>query len=109
MNFNMKTPCSTCPFRSDVNFHLDADRVEEILDSITNRDQTFLCHKTINSEPSKKEHCAGALVMLEKEDNPNQMMRISERLGMYDRSKLNMKAPVFDSFEDMQCSFDELG
>lgn len=29
------------------------------------------------------------------------MMRIAERLRLYDRTKLKMKAPVFDSFEQM--------
>lgn len=29
------------------------------------------------------------------------MMRISERIGMYDRRKLNMDAPVYDSFAEM--------
>lgn len=39
-------------------------------------------------------HCAGALIFLEKRYRPNQLMRISERLGMYDRTKLDMKAKV---------------
>jgi hypothetical protein len=29
------------------------------------------------------------------------MMRIAERLGMYEAEKLNMQAPVFDSFTAM--------
>jgi len=39
-------------------------------------------------------HCAGALIYLEKRNRSHQMMRICERLGMYDRTKLNMKAAV---------------
>lgn len=39
-------------------------------------------------------HCAGALIFNEKRGYANQMMRISERLGMYDASKLDMKARV---------------
>ena len=46
-------------------------------------------------------HCAGALILLEKLNLPSQMMRIAERLGMYDRRKLDMLAPVFDSFVAM--------
>ena len=37
----------------------------------------------------------------EKEGQPDQMMRISERLGLYDHSKLDMDAPVYDSWEHM--------
>jgi hypothetical protein len=29
------------------------------------------------------------------------MMRIGERLGLYDRRKLDMTAPVYDSFDAM--------
>jgi hypothetical protein len=29
------------------------------------------------------------------------MMRIAERLNMYDRTKLNMDAPVYNSFDQM--------
>jgi len=46
-------------------------------------------------------HCAGALILLEKLEQPSQMMRIAERLRMYDARQLDMDAPVFESFEDM--------
>lgn len=29
-------------------------------------------------------------------------MQIAERLGIYDKDKLNMNAPVFDTFEAMR-------
>jgi len=28
-------------------------------------------------------------------------MRIAERIGIYDRTKINMNAPIFDSFDEM--------
>lgn len=69
----------------------------------------FPCHKTTkfddNGEwvPSKNEiHCAGALILLEKVDCPSQMMRIAERLGIYDRRNLKMDAPVYDDFDQMR-------
>lgn len=40
------------------------------------------------------------MLMLEKINRPNQMMRICERLGMYDRTKLVGAEDVFDDFED---------
>ena len=33
---------------------------------------------------------------------PHQMMRICERLGLYDRTKLNMDAPVFGSLAEVR-------
>lgn len=65
----------------------------------------FPCHKTaklVDNEDGPSEfiatksstHCAGALIFLEKRDAPHQMMRIAERLGMYDRTQLDMAADV---------------
>jgi len=65
----------------------------------------FPCHKTAeltDDESGSTEfratgsslHCAGALIFLEKRNQPHQMMRICERLGLYDRTKLDMKAKV---------------
>lgn len=107
MNFNMKKPCANCPFRNDKpeqDGWLGEDRAEEIAASITVHQQSFPCHKTTidsgeygRDAGKDSEHCAGALIMLEKMDRPNQMMRISERLGMYDRNALDMDSPVFDN------------
>lgn len=112
MNFDLVRPCKDCPFRSDVRAYLSKRRVREIIDAITRQQGTFSCHKTNefgedengNSrtiETSKTQHCAGALIMLERLERPNQMMRISERLGFYDRTKLDMDAPVFNSPKEM--------
>jgi hypothetical protein len=68
-------------------------------------DGAFHCHKTgtIAEGADGSEdfvatkdslHCAGALIFLEKRNAPNQIMRIAERLSLYDRTKLDMKAPV---------------
>jgi hypothetical protein len=68
----------------------------------------FGCHKACNLDEDsgsyephdKTPHCAGALIFLEKQGNPHQMMRICERLRgkdglpMYDASKLDMSANV---------------
>lgn len=111
MNFNLTKPCANCPFRSDKLFYLRIDRASEILTAITRHQQTFACHKTTKLaetergsdmvETPKSEHCAGALIMLEKLEQPNQLMRVAERLGVYDRSKLDMAAPVFDTPGEM--------
>jgi Family of unknown function (DUF6283) len=112
VKFDMRRPCNNCPFRSDIKFPLELERVEEIVHSITGEDKTFTCHKTTKFDddgdniPRKDDqHCAGALIMLERMENPNQMMRIAERLGVYDRHKLDMNyAPVYEHGDDMIAS-----
>ena len=53
-------------------------------------------------ETARTQHCAGALILLEKLHHPSQLMRIFERLDGYDRSKLDMAAPVYDTFAAMR-------
>ena len=107
MKFDLIRPCIDCPFRNDKPFFFSYERVEEILQAITDRQQTFACHKTVEFDDgehvssSNEQHCAGALIMLERMERPNQMMRIAERCGIYDRNKLAMDAPVYDNADDM--------
>jgi len=108
MNFDLKTPCKDCPFLATRKFPLMRERVEQIVVDITVCDQSFSCHKTVKHDhdgehvrSDTEQHCAGALIMLEHMDEPNQMMRIAERVGLYDRRKLNMDAPVFTSTDEM--------
>ena len=109
MKFDLRKPCDNCPFRTDVPVYLRLGRVEEITDVLVSGG-TFACHKTTESDPDDtgeryetpdSQHCAGALIMLERLERPNQMMRIMERLRLYDRRKLDMDAPVYSSSDDM--------
>lgn len=104
--YSLVRPCAKCPFRNDIPAYLREDRVREIEDSLERSE--FPCHETTEhddeGEPmvrGDESHCAGALILLEKIGRPSQMMRIAERLGMYDASKLDMSAPVFDDFDEM--------
>lgn len=109
--YRLRTPCPDCPFRNDIPPYLTKGRVREMERDLARGE--FHCHKTLDyskigdddedDQPDSKNaaHCAGALILLEKLNRPSQMMRISERIGLYDRSKLDMDAPVFDSFEEM--------
>lgn len=107
MKYDLVNPCKECPFRNDIPPYLTVERVVEIWNSLHRSE--FPCHETVtyddDGEPirggDKERHCAGALILKEKMGDSSQMMRICERLGMYDRSKLNMDAPVFDEIEDM--------
>jgi hypothetical protein len=104
--YAMTTPCAHCPFRNDIKPYLTRSRVREIERSLVLAE--FPCHKSTTFDDEGEAtrtgdeiHCAGALILLEKLERPSQMMRISERLGMYDRRKIDMGAPVFDSFANM--------
>ena len=107
MKFDLIRPCANCPFRSDRPGFLTAARVEEIVDSMVGEQRTFSCHKT-NSfddgeaiETKNSQHCGGALIFLERMERPNQLMRIAERFGFYDRTKLDMSSPVFETMDEM--------
>lgn len=104
--FGLTSPCRDCPFRTDVRPYLTPERILEIRAGLVR--STFPCHKTTQFDdegehaPSDNEmHCAGALILKEKLGEASQMMQIGERLGLYNASKLNMDAPVFDTFEEM--------
>ena len=100
MKFDLTRPCADCPFRTDKPFYLHPDRAREIAAS----EGQFKCHKTLDyaddDSPSDTENtqaCAGAILMQEHEERPNQMLRIAERLGLYDATKMDRSAPVFKS------------
>lgn len=110
MDFGMTKPCPKCPFRCDIRPFLQAERAEEISEALM-RGNTFTCHQTTVADDDDEsggsmkdgpnaQHCAGALILLEKLESPNQMMRWMERIGCYDRRKLDMESPVFDDFEE---------
>ena len=107
MNYTKTSPCDSCPFRSDIPPFLRSDRREQISRELE-RGGEFPCHKTTVEDEDelrlkateKSQFCAGALILQERMGQPNQIMRIAERMGMYDASKLDMKAPVFGSFEE---------
>jgi hypothetical protein len=91
----MTTPCAQCPFLkgSGFTYHSLVDHARG----------PFPCHMACDLDEDdvyteknngKTPHCAGALIFLEKQGKPHQMMRIAERLGRYDPSKLDMDAPV---------------
>ena len=98
MDFSLTKPCKNCPFNTDTQKGwLGRNRATEIAASLVRDQKSFPCHKTTHGNIDKEQHCAGAMIMLEKFDRPNQMMRIMEQLGLYDRTKLDMDADVFDT------------
>jgi hypothetical protein len=105
----MANPCENCPFRTDIDGYLRRDRVVEIAESLF-RGASFPCHETTEEweddeesgmvETQSSSQCAGAEIFLAKQGTSTQMSRIAERLGMK-VSKLNMKAPVCRSVNEM--------
>ena len=103
MKFDLTAPCKNCPFRTDMPSQegwLGYERAEGITEAILDMDGTFTCHKTTHLRDREQQHCAGALIMCEANDKPNQLMRIAERLGFYDHTKLKKDSPVFTDPED---------
>ena len=94
MKYTRTTPCIDCPFLST---NAGSYGIRRLLEFASG---AFPCHKTARLEDdgfvaqSDSVHCAGALIFLEKRSAPNQMMRIAERLGMYDHTKLDLSLPV---------------
>jgi hypothetical protein len=103
---DMTTPCGNCPFRTDVDPYIHEGRVREIQQALSDRSQvsSFWCHKTTTAggaSGKQLQHCAGAMILLEKIGEPSQAMDIAYTLGLYDPEKLNMLAPVYDSWDEM--------
>lgn len=102
MELTLTKPCKDCPFKNDVDYQrgwLGEERAKGIIESLYEKDESFPCHKTTHKPRHKQQHCAGAMILLERSNRANQWMRINERLGYYDRSKLDMNTPVFDNPE----------
>ena len=106
MLFDLVRPCSNFPFRTDcLEGWLGEERATEIFKALTEQQLTFSCHKTTTEcedtvnchETENSQHCAGAMILLEKLEQPNQMMRWMERINKYDRLKLKMDSDVFDT------------
>jgi len=109
VKFDLKTPCSNCPFRREGGVRLYSARVIEIAGGfLSNRGGDFPCHKTVDHDDDDNrittkdsQHCAGALIFAEKNENQTQMMRISERLRLYDPASYVGHELVFDDLDEM--------
>jgi hypothetical protein len=117
MQWDMTKPCSDCPFLKEGGIPLTSARIKEIADMMLDgQGGMFPCHKTTTKEEQAQrgdhfiardhhKHCAGALIFAEKNQTATQMMRICERLGMYDASKLMSDPAVVDSVWDSRAQW----
>ena len=99
MSLNLKRPCKRCPFKAvpENNGWLGEVRAKDIIHSIAINQQSFICHETTHKH---KEHCAGAAILMVKENCPNQIMQVATRLGDPFVANLTKHETVYDSFEE---------
>ena len=104
--YTMTTPCDACPFLRTAVMLLTPGRIREIARAVAPRDgqgREFHCHKTTEVGGAKggaEIQCAGALIYCEKQDRSTQLMRICERIGMYDRTQLASPELVWNNVND---------
>lgn len=105
MKFNRTAPCAHCPFRRDVPGYLRPQRAAELAEQME-RDDTawFACHETTGKGRGVRHKqaamCAGLMILQEKIGSPNVAMRVAYAVGLLVLERLNLKAPVFDSFQE---------
>ena len=78
--------CDDCPFIAPEKLHISPERVDMIKEDLDN-DGNFICHKTAYPEEFGKPDigrrmCWGAWKYLKDTDNPNQIMRLAQRMGI---------------------------
>lgn len=102
--FDLKRPCTNCPFRigTGSKFRLHPERLEEIRTA-----SAFQCHKTVDyseDEPGsgdRPQQCAGLMSVMNREETPNQIMRVGQRVGVLDVSALDPAGEAYASWEDV--------
>lgn len=114
MKFDLVRPCANCPFRKDCQAGwLGQARASEISNDVLLGGMTFACHETTTFDEEagydaeyrptgEEQHCAGALILIERLGTPHQMVQIADRLGLYDPDKMHPSAAnlVFETADD---------
>jgi hypothetical protein len=102
--FDLMRPCVTCPFRKGLGSHFQLRRLEDI-----RRDVAFQCHKTVDYEAwndevkrqgDRPQQCAGLMALLHRMNEPNQIMRVAERIGVLDCAKLDPENEVYATWAE---------
>lgn len=103
LHYDLRTPCRNCPFRRDVPHHEGMPaKLTELFPGLPGGNVAFTCHRTdprsdwppARNYKGKLQHCAGFMILMEKEGEPSNGMLRAEKAGRLDRGKLDMKAPV---------------
>jgi hypothetical protein len=92
MNFDVKRPCSNCPFRLYGAIELRNGRLAQIVHELRADDHKwFICHKTIGR--GSESQCVGAMVYLLKIDAPSVSMRVAAAVGLIKFADLRAQYP----------------
>ena len=81
-NFRVKKPCKNCPFTADKqnSIMLNKGRREGIIDGLmSGKDQTFVCHKTLDGYRAV---CAGAVAVCKKRGKSPFIVQLAERMDI---------------------------
>lgn len=113
ISYNLKSPCSDCPFTKSAKHHIGvAKDLVKLSKSLESKSFGHTCHKTdersdgyVEGHKGPMEHCAGAMIMLKKmnHEQPNLMLEV--RRGNLDPDQYEMEDDVFDSFDDMKLHY----
>lgn len=102
--FDRKRPCANCPFRKGKGaaFLLGKERLEGI-----RHQEAFQCHKTVDysenweGEPGDTpQQCAGLIAILHRENTPNTIMQVAQRLIGMDFSEFDPNHDAYECWED---------
>jgi hypothetical protein len=97
MRFDLKTPCSNCPFRTDCPPGWLGERRAGGIAENLDQGNTHQCHKTGRANA---QCCAGSLIMMKKAQGGfSGTVSIACALKLLDPATLELEAPVFDSTE----------
>lgn len=103
MLFDLKKPCGGCPFLKENNLRLSKRKKQKFVNDILKKEYAFVCHRTTKEycgKEGKRNHCAGALIIMEKNQINTRVLRIAITLGGYNPDLLKLDSPVFDNFQD---------
>ena len=112
MKFDLKKPCTNCPFRKDSRKRwLSKARAQDLVSTVILGDDSFTCHKTVNYEAWNKQDddteyqpngeeqfCAGALHLEHKcNTGGNLTIRIARMMKLFEYENLKAGELVFDT------------
>lgn len=103
MRFELTRPCSECPFRRDITFHLAPGRAQDIVGAVFDDEKVFTCHKTLHLPELDQQHCAGVLIMYHSIEDwrSHKAFRMAAMLDIWNPEQMDWTAPVFPTREAM--------
>ena len=87
-------------------FKLRPGRLKEIREA-----RSFQCHKTVEYDEfdddilrqgAKPQQCAGLMAVLHRMDEPNQIMRMAERIGTLDCRELDPNNEAYGTWQEVR-------